>query len=277
MFPAPRRHWPEYLAEAAGLGAIMLVSALIVSAAEVPLVPALGMLPPLARRAMEALAVAGTVTAMVYSPWGRQSGAHFNPAVTLAFLLMGRVRIWDAAFYIMAQIAGGLAGLLLGCALLGEAVRRPPVMWLTTIPGAAGSGAAFFAEFTGAFVLMSVVLVVGGVKRLAALTGLAAGCLVFTFIVLEAPISGFSLNPARSLASALPSGVWTALWIYLLAPPLGMVFAALVNRQAHLPRIHCAKLLHDPGVRCIHCEYDPKTPDTLAQQGGNSCGTTVTT
>jgi hypothetical protein len=71
--------------------------------------------------------------------------------------------------------------------------------------------------------------------------------------------------------------VWTALWIYLLAPPLGMVFAALVNRQAHLPRIHCAKLLHDPGVRCIHCEYDPKTPDTLAQQGGNSCGTTVTT
>src|SRR5208283_2024087 len=79
MLMALRRHWPEYLAEAGGLGAIMLASGLVVTAVEVPLVPVLGMLPPLGRRALEALAVAGTVTAMVYSPWGRRSGAHFNP------------------------------------------------------------------------------------------------------------------------------------------------------------------------------------------------------
>ncbi|MFL5251534.1 MAG: MIP/aquaporin family protein [Rhodopila sp.] len=257
MLPALRHHWPEYLAEAAGLGAIMLVSALIVSAAEAPLIATLGALPPLARRGIEALAVAGTVSAMVYSPWGRQSGAHFNPAVTLAFLLMRRVRPWDAVFYILAQMGGGLGGLLLGSALLGGVIRRPPVAWLTIVPGAAGAGVAFLAEFSGAFVLMSVLLVMGGVKRLAALTGLAAGCLVFAFILAAAPVAGFSLNPARSVASAVPSGVWTALWVYLVAPPLGMVFAVLVNRQAHLPRMRCAKLLHDGGVRCIHCGYEP--------------------
>src|SRR5206468_7129507 len=102
------QHWPEYLAEATGLGVIMLVSALVIAAAEVPLVPVLGMLPPLVRRAVEALAVAGATTAMVYSPWGRQSGAHFNPALTLAFLAMGRVRLGDAVFYILAQVGGGL-------------------------------------------------------------------------------------------------------------------------------------------------------------------------
>ena len=134
MIPALRRHWPEYLAEAAGLGAIMLVSAAIVAAAEAPLVPALGALPPLGRRAVEGAAIAGTVVALVYSRWGRQSGAHFNPAVTLVFLLLGRVRPWDAAFYILAQAAGGLAGLLLAAALFGHAVGLPPVMWISPCP-----------------------------------------------------------------------------------------------------------------------------------------------
>jgi aquaporin Z len=264
MWGVLRRHWPEYLAEAGGLGAIMLVSALVVAAAEVPLIPALGALPALGRRAVEALAVAGTSMAMVYSPWGRQSGAHFNPAVTTAFLALGRVHPGDAIFYVIAQVAGGLAGLLLGSMLLGEAVSRPPVMWLTTVPGTAGSVAAFLAEFTGAFVLMSLVLVVGGVKRIAGLTGLAVGCLLFASIVVFAPLSGISLNPARSLATAMPSGVWTAIWIYLSAPPLGMLLAVLVNRETHLPLIRCAKLVHDRGVRCIHCGYEPPPkPGTL--------------
>jgi aquaporin Z len=260
MVSALRRHWPEYLAEAAGLGAIMLVSAAVVAAAEAPLVPGLGALPPLGRRAIEGAAIAGTLVVLVYSRWGRQSGAHFNPAVTLVFLLLGRVRGWDAAFYIVAQVAGGLAGLMLAGLFLGEAVGLPPVMWIVTVPGPAGAGTAFLAEFMSAFLLMSVVLTVGGLKRFAGLTGLAAGFIVFICILFESPISGFSLNPARSLASALPSGLWTAFWIYLLAPPLGMAFAALVNRGAGLPSMPCAKLQHDPGVRCIHCGFEPAQP-----------------
>ncbi|WP_158258207.1 MIP/aquaporin family protein [Rhodopila globiformis] len=273
MLHALRHHWPEYLAEAGGLAAMMLVLALAVTAAEVPLIPALGALPPLARRGLEALAGAATVTAMVYSPWGRQSGAHFNPALTVAFTLMRRMRAWDAVFYMLAQIAGGLAGLLLGRVLLGSVLRRPPVLWLTIVPGSAGDLVAFLAEFSGAFVLMSVLLLVGGVKRIAALTGLAAGVLMFAFLAVEAPVSGFSLNPARSLATALPSGIWTAWWVYLLASPLGMAAAALVNREAHLPSLRCAKLLHDGGVRCIHCGYVPPVPGMAAQPGATPCRT----
>src|SRR5271166_886323 len=201
--------------------------------------------------------IAGTVVALVYSRWGRQSGAHFNPSVTLTFLLLGRVRPWDAAFYIASQVAGGLAGIHVAHLLLGEIVARPPVRWIVTVPGHAGVGSAFAAELVCAFLLMSVVLVLGGVPRLAKLTGLAAGLLIFSYILFESPISGFSLNPARSFASALPAGVWIAFWIYLLAPPLGMLAAALLNRQARLPCMSCATLIHDDGVRCIHCGFVP--------------------
>ncbi len=255
---ALRRHWPEYLIEASGLAKIMIVSVTIVTVLEVPLVPALGALDPFARRAIAGLAIAGTVVALVYSRWGRQSGAHFNPSVTLTFLLLGKVRPWGAAFYALAQVAGGLAGLQIARLLLGEVIARPPVRWIVTVPGHAGAGGAFAAELLCAFVLMSVVLALGGVPRLARLTGLAAGALIFCYILFEAPISGFSLNPARSFASALPAGVWMAFWIYLLAPPIGMLLAALVNRWARLPRMPCAKLIHDDGVRCIHCGFEPQ-------------------
>jgi len=86
------------------------------------------------------------------------------------------------------------------------------------------------------------------------LTGLAAATLVALWITFEAPLSGMSMNPARTIASALPSGVWTAAWVYFLAPPAGMLlaaetFGALTRGRAR----HCAKLDHPPGVRCIFC------------------------
>ncbi|MBD0274204.1 MAG: aquaporin, partial [Acetobacteraceae bacterium] len=220
---ALRGHWPEYLAEAGGLGAIMLVAAAVTAAVEVPLLPVFEGLPPPTRRAVEGAAIAGTAVAAIYSRWGRQSGAHFNPAVTLTFLTLGRVRPWDAVFYAAAQALGGLAGLLLAALLLGEAVRQPPTAWIVTVPGEAGVTAAFLAELLCAFLLMGLVLALGGLPRAMRFTGLAAGALLFCFIAFEAPVSGFGLNPARSFASALPSGVWTAFWIYLLAPPLGML------------------------------------------------------
>lgn len=267
---ALRGHWPEYLIEACGLGTIMLVSVIAVAVLEVPLVPALGALDPVTRRAVAGFCIAGTVVALVYSRWGRQSGAHFNPSVTLTFLLLGKVRPWDGAFYITSQVVGGLAGIHLAHWLLGEVVARPPVRWIVTVPGPAGAGSAFIAELLCAFLLMSVVLVLGGVPRLARLTGLAAGLLIFSYILFESPISGFSLNPARSFASALPAGVWIAFWIYLLAPPLGMLLAALVNVRAHMPCMTCAKLVHDDGVRCIHCGFAPhrhRAPHSMLPAG----------
>src|SRR5207245_2219305 len=125
-----------------------------------------------------------------------------------------------------------------------------------TVPRAWGVGVGFAAEVLISFGLMAVVLTVSNTARLARFTGLCAGALVATWIILEAPLSGMSMNPARSFASALPANLWTAFWIYLAAPPLGMLLAAELHvRLGRLP-VLCAKLDHEGGRRCIfRCGY----------------------
>jgi aquaporin Z len=125
------------------------------------------------------------------------------------------------------------------------------------MPGDAGPLLAFAAEFGISFILMSVVLRVSNTSPLARYTPVFAGALVALYIMLEAPISGMSMNPARTLGSALAAQLWTALWIYFTAPPLGMLAAAEVYRRQKGERaVICAKLHHHNGRRCIfRCGY----------------------
>src|SRR5439155_8868334 len=127
-----------------------------------------------------------------------------------------------------AQFMGGAAGVAIASALLGNIAAHPAVDYAVTMPGSAGVVMAFLAEMVVSFIQMSVVLSVSNSASLARYTGLFAGALVATYIILEAPLSGMSMNPARTVASALPAHVWTALWIYFIAPPLGMLLAAQV-------------------------------------------------
>jgi len=100
------------------------------------------------------------------------------------------------------------------------------------------------------------VLAASNTPRLAPLTGVFAGALVATFITVEAPISGMSMNPARSFASALPADLWTAFWVYLTAPLLGMLLAAELRLRLSGRPVICAKLHHDNPARCIfRCGY----------------------
>jgi hypothetical protein len=101
---------------------------------------------------------------------------------------------------------------------------------------------------------MAVILHVSNNARLHKLTGLCAGALVATYITFEAPISGMSMNPARTFASAVAAQNWTALWVYFTAPLIGMFFAAevYVRSRGH-EKITCAKLHHDNDKRCIFC------------------------
>ena len=113
------------------------------------------------------------------------------------------------------------------------------------------------AEVAISFILMFSVLAAANAPRLAPHTGRVAGLLVALFITFEAPISGMSMNPARSLASALPASTWDAFWIYLVAPPLGMLLAAEVYAGGGGRAVYCAKLHHDGGrciFRCRHAE-----------------------
>jgi aquaporin Z len=177
--------------------------------------------------------------------------------VTLTYARLGKIEPWDALFYTSSQFAGGLLGVLLATLAMGMAIRNPAVNYAATQPGPGGAWAAFLGEATISFILMLVVLTLSNNRRLARFTGLAAGLMVATFISFEAPISGMSMNPARTLASALPAGAFTALWVYFTAPPLGMLLAARLHTGLKGARgVICAKLNHGQAVRCIfRCGY----------------------
>jgi aquaporin Z len=261
-------HWPEYLAEAAGLGLFMVSACAFGTLLGHPDSPVVRMLPdPVARRVLMGLAMGLTAVGLIYSPWGQRSGAHFNPATTLTFWRLGKLTTADAAFYALFQLLGGIAGVWVAAAALGERVGHPSVQYVATVPGEAGVAGAFAAEVGITFILMSVILRVSNTAGLARFTPVFAGALVATYISVEAPISGMSMNPARSLASAIPAGAWAPLWIYFVAPPLGMLLAAHVYvKRWGLGAVFCAKLHHDNSKPCIfRCRYAELTSQRLEQ------------
>jgi aquaporin Z len=251
---ALRAHWPEYLIEAWALGTFMVSAGVVGVLLGYPGSPLHQALPdPTLRRVIAGIAMGSTAIALIYSRWGQRSGAHMNPAVTLSFLRLGKVRRWDAVFYVIAQFLGGLLGVLLVAAICSAAFTDPPVAYVATRPGVAGVAIAFLAELVISAGMMVTILAASNSQRFAPYTGLFAGLLVATYIAVEEPLSGMSMNPARSFASAAPAMLWEGLWIYLLAPVLGMLLATQLRRGG----THCAKLQHPDDVRCIHCGYEP--------------------
>ena len=252
MLQRLREHWPEYLIEAWALGTFMVSSGVFTTLIEHPDFGVTDVVQePVLRRMLIGLAMGATAVALIYSPWGKRSGAHMNPAVSLTFWRLGRMHGADAAFYAAAQFAGGVLGVMLAHALLGERFAAPPIAFVVTQP-THGAVTAFVLEALISCGLMTTVLAFTSRARLAPFTGVAAGVLVTLYIALEAPFSGMSMNPARSFASAAPAGLWDALWIYFVAPPLGMLAAAAIHARIEA-RAGCAKLQHPTGVRCIHC------------------------
>lgn len=237
--------------EAWGLGVFMVAAAAIGTLLEYPGSPVNeAIAAPFLRRAIMGLGMGLTAMAIIYSPWGKRSGAHINPAVTLTFYRLGKIAPADAAFYVTAQFVGGTLGVVGTWLVLRSSLADPPVRYVATLPFA-GIGPAFLVEVAMCFVLMMVILLATNHRRWNAHTGLLAGLLLLIYITLAAPISGMSLNPARSFASAFPGGVWDGLWIYFVAPILGMLLAAEVYGHWGRGRVACAKLHHMNDTRCI--------------------------
>jgi len=257
MLQRLRKHWPEYLIEAWALGTFMVSAGVFTTLIEHPDFGVPETVPePVLRRVLIGLAMGATAVALIYSPWGRRSGAHMNPAVSLTFWRLGRMHGVDAAFYAVAQFTGGVLGVLLVHAALGERFAAAPIAFVATQP-MHGAAAAFVLEALISCGLMVTVLAFTSRARLAPFTGVAAGVLVALYIALEAPFSGMSMNPARSFASAAPAGLWAELWIYFVAPPIGMLAAAAMHARLEA-RAGCAKLVHPAGMRCIHCADDSR-------------------
>src|SRR5215471_15835193 len=152
-------HWPEYLSEAFCLGIFMMSAAACATLLQHPASLLAWWQPtPLVRRIPMGLAMGTTAVALIYSPPGRRSGAHMNPAVTLTFFRLGKVRALDAACYVAAQFAGGAAGIGAALWLLRGLPAHPSVNYVATVPGATGAAVAFLAEALISFGMMSMVL-----------------------------------------------------------------------------------------------------------------------
>lgn len=251
-------HWPEYLIEAAGLGLFMFSACTFGVFLDLKGSWGSGAIPdPVVRRFAFGLAIGLTAIGIIYSPWGKRSGAHINPAVTLTFLRLGKLRARDACWYIVAQFCGAIAGVALAALLYGPSLADPSVHYEVTRPGGSGAMVAFLAELVISFGLMLTVLAVSNSDHFAPLTGLCAGFLIVLYITVEAPLSGMSMNPARTIGSAVFAGDWTDVWIYLTAPILGMLLAAQTYVSVRgIESVLCAKLHHRHSLPCIFaCGY----------------------
>jgi aquaporin Z len=248
---------PEYAAEFLGTSILVLVglSAVTFDFARGAPGPSL-VADESVRRLLTGMIFAGTAAAVVYSPLGRRSGGHLNPAVTLAFFRLDKITRRSAATYVAVQIAGAVTGAALVRLLWGRLALSVHVG--VTAPGHGGALAAFPLEVVMTFVLVSLILNFVDRPRLMPFTPIAASGLVAFFVLVAAPISGTSLNPARSVGPALVSGDYSWLWIYLIAPPLGAFIASVVFARAR-GRPKCGKLWHAKTQPCnfLDCKYSP--------------------
>ena len=269
---AIREHWPEYLCEAAELGLFMISAGLFTILLHHPGSPVVSFIPgEFTRRMLTGIAMGGTAVALIFSPIGKRSGAHFNPAVTLTFWRLGKVKNWDAVFYIVAQFIGAIVGVFAVSLFARESLSHSAVNYAATVPGMKGVIVAFIAEFVIAFVLMFVVLRVSNTPHLARYTGLFAGVLVAIYITFESPLSGMSMNPARTFGSAFVGHLWMGLWIYFTAPVLAMQLAGALYLRGK-GTVYCAKYHHHNSQRCLfNCRF-PELLKREAVAGGVDAG-----
>jgi len=254
-----RDHLPEYLAEffgtaimmTVGIGAIVLMWGDGSPARKVEVPDGL-------RRLLTGILFASGGMLVALSPLGQRSGGHLNPAVTWAFWRKGKVKSADAILYSVAQCLGALAGVGV-FAIVGGTFAKSIRLGLT-VPGEGYPPlVAFMAETVITFSLMILILYCVGNSRIAARTPYFVGVLVALLVFLEAPISGTSLNPARSFAPAFWTRLFQFQWIYWIAPVVGAMAAVpsaglLFRGKA---QAGCAKLFHTEHHRCIfpNCGY----------------------
>jgi aquaporin Z len=235
MTLALRQHWRHYLVEAGGIMTFLAVSstaAVVFHHPDSAVARALGP-HEWVQRIGVGLVVGGLIVAMANSPWGRRSGAHFNPAVTLGFWQLGHIRTADALWYVLAQFAGALGAGLAMRWLLAPWFGHHRIHYNTTRPIGAPHG---WAPALGAEILISSVLMLGLLWALHSAkrkkwAGALAGLLLAVFVIVESPLSGMSLNPARTLGAAAAAGEWQGLWLYFLGPLLAMWATAEAYRR----------------------------------------------
>jgi aquaporin Z len=221
------KNWRLYLMEALGLGIFMVSACFFGGLLEANnSVAHLAIPNAFARTIITGLLMGFTALLIFYSPATASSGSHINPAVTITFLRLGKMCRWDALFFIIFQLAGGILAVYIMALVMGSTLTAQPVHYVCTVPGNTGVVAAAITEFVIAVITMLAVLFTSAHVTLKKYTRVIAACLVCIYVVVAGPVSGFGMNPSRTLASAVNAGTYTALWIYMLMPFAGMLAAA---------------------------------------------------
>ena len=238
----PTWHWQAYAAEFLGTFLLVLLGLSAVIFDFGPGSPVAAWLPdPFLRRLLTGFLFGSVGALLALSPAGRISGAHLDPVLSWAFWSVGSLRLRDAVLYTAAQVAGAVLAALALPPIWGAFGRA--VLYGATVPAATtGPWAAVLGEAIATFLLVGGILWFVGHPRLRAFTPALIPPLVALLVAIEAPYSGTSMNPARTLGPAIPSHTLGVLWIYLLGPLLGALCAALAT--ARQGRVHVAKLAH---------------------------------
>jgi aquaporin Z len=251
--PLQHSHAPEYVAEFLGTGCMVFFGLSAVVFDFGTGLPMSRWVPDHSLRLLiTGLLFAGTGSLVVISPLGRLSGGHINPSVSLAFWLHGKMRFVDFLGYVVAQMLGGIAG---AAALSGVWKKyAASVNDGMTLPGAGWPLWAVFGwEVAITAVLVFLIFFFVSSKRLMRWTPFMTWLLIAIMVWLEAPISGTSLNPARSLGPALVSGNWSSQWIYAVAPPLGGIVGMFLFDiiTPTWREVLTGKLFHAPNYRSV--------------------------
>ena len=166
----------------------------------------------------------GLALAAVITSLGPISGAHFNPAVTAAFLARGLVTRQLAGLYVVAQLAGAVLAMV----VIERAYPKGSEVGVTRLASGTSASDALLLEVVMTFVLVLAILAVAiGRTDVAPVVGLMIGGVVAASILTIGPLTGSSLNPARSFGPQLVLGEWTDAWVFWVAPPIGALLGAL--------------------------------------------------
>lgn len=168
---------------------------------------------------------------IVSAPWGKKTGAHVNPAVTLAFWRLGKISAFDAMGYIVGQFAGAILIVGLVALVAGKAYSHPAIDFVQTKPGPKGVWGAFGIEFTMGFFLMMLILWASNDKALEKKLPLFTSLLIAFYLMFATPYTGMSLNPARTFGSAVWAKERPGLWLYFVAPVAATLLAAEIYRR----------------------------------------------
>lgn len=227
-----KKNFVLYCYEALGLGIFMFCAGLADVIIDHPAMPIHNHIHSgLVRRFLVGLLMGLTALYILNSPFGKKSGAHINPSVTIVQYRLGNITAINAIFYILFQFIGGSIGMYLIYLVIPQYIKFPSINYIVTQPSDEGVAIALILEFIISFILMLTVLYTNTNKKLSMRTAYFVAALITLFITFEAPYSGMSMNPARTFASAIVSGEWKSFWLYCIAPPLGMICGELFVKK----------------------------------------------